>query len=149
FQRLEERLGGGQGRSVARGLVVGGQCVQGEGIQVNMLAGVRRLAGIGDLGEVAAVLPVAELALEEVESGLGRGEDRLLLDAGRRQGTEEPHLAGLEGYELLSRRGELVRLKGLEIAAVLLVDAGRKIKIDDAGLEDLPAAAGLGLQIGR
>ncbi len=108
-----------------------------------MLAGVRGPARIRHLGEVAAVVAVAELALEEVEPGPGRGESSLLLDPGRREGTEEPKLSRLERQELLPRWGEPVPLERLEIAAVLPIHAGGKVEIDDARLEDLPAAAGL------
>src|SRR5260370_16133610 len=128
--------------------MVRGQAVKGEGVQVDVFAGSGGPAGIRHLGEVAAVLPVAELALEEIEAGLGRGESSLLLDPGRREGTKEPELSGLECQELLPRRGKAASLERLEIAAVLPIHAGGKIKIDDTRLEDLPAAARLILQVG-
>src|SRR5262249_53714620 len=110
--------------------------------------GVRGPAGIRYLREVAAMVSVAELALEEVVSDLGSAEGRFLLDPGRGEGTEKPELPGLQRQEFFPRWSEPVSLEGLEIAAVLAIHTGGKIKIDNARLEDLPAPARLGLQVG-
>jgi hypothetical protein len=147
FQGAEEILGGGEGSGVAAGAVVGAEPVEGEGVQVNVLAAVGGPAGVGHLGEVAAVGAVAELPFKELEPGFGRGEGGLPLDAGRRQRAEEPELPGLERQELLAGRRELAVLERLQVAAVDAVEAGGQVEVDDAGLEEVPAAAGLLAQL--
>src|SRR5262249_39266029 len=137
----------GEGRPVPAGPVVGGQSVEGEGVEVDVLAAVRRPALVRHLCGVTAVPLVAGLLFEEVKTGPGRPHGWLLLDAGRRQSAEEPQLAGLEGEELLTGRGEAVPPERLQVAAVRPVHTGRQVEIDDARLEDLPAAAGLRLQV--
>ncbi len=89
-QDVEKLLSGDESRPFTPGPMVGGQSVEGEGIQVDVLVSVRGLAAIRHLGEVAAVLTVTKLALEEVEPGLGGGEGGVLVDPGRREGAEEP-----------------------------------------------------------
>src|SRR5262249_28637911 len=148
FHGAERLLGRRQGWVVAAGSVICGQAVKGEGVQVNMLAPVRRLAGVGDLRKVTAVRSVAELAFEKIETGLGRGEGALLLGPSRRQGTEEPELPGLQREELLAGRPEPILLKQLVIAAVCRVHASGQVEVDDTRLEDLSAAACLSLQAG-
>src|SRR5262245_66329678 len=104
-----------------------------------MLAGVFGLAGVGHLGEVPAVLGVAQVLMEELETHAGRRAGGLRLDALQRQGAEEPQLPTLEGEELLPRRGQLAAPERLEVAAVAAVDGRGEVELDQAGLQDLPA----------
>jgi hypothetical protein len=114
-----------------------------------VLPPVGRPAGVGHLGEVAAVGAVAELALQEVEPGLGGGQGRVLFNPGLGQRAEEPRLPGLQGDELLAGRGELAVSEGFEVSPVGGVDTGGQVEVDDARLEQAAASLGLRPQRGR
>src|SRR5262249_20663934 len=140
---------GRQYSGFATGPIVGSKSVEGEGVEVDVLTSVCRPSGIRHLGDVAAVLTIAELPFEKVETVLGRGEGRLFLDPGCRQGAEKPELSSLECEEFFPGGGEPVSPERLEIAALLAIHTGGQVEIDDARLEDLPAAARLSLHVGR
>ncbi len=149
FEDTKKRLGAFEGRFILRRPIISDQSVQGEGVQVDVLARVDGPAVVADFGEIAAVLRIAHVFFEKLKAGLGGRERGFLFDSLLREGAEKPKLPALHGQELLPRRGELSVLQGFQIAAVSPIHAIGQIERDDALIQDAPAARSLSVQLFR
>src|SRR5437899_1525914 len=99
FQDAKQVLCRGQRLRLAAGKVIRYQAIENESVEVDVLAAVRRLAGVANLGEVPAMPAIAHPAFEELKAGLRGGQCRLLLDAFACQRAEKPELPALHRQE--------------------------------------------------